>query len=248
MQYSVYLETAEEGLCLAHVPALPGCVVRANDREAALKALPDVVRAYHAWLRSQGEPAPLPEEPLEFEIAGESIGFGPFNPGDAAALFPPDLAAVTPEEMEWYFRLAEFSRADLLALVRDLPEDLLSWQPQPDAFSIRRVLRHIGNAEEWYVSRLVSPESLPAEWAHDEDLPILEFLTMERRTAVERLRRLTGQERSQVVRPEHWTNHPEEEWTARKALRRFLEHEREHTGQVREILASASIYGYGRAL
>jgi rubrerythrin len=30
----------------------------------------------------------------------------------------------------------------------------------------------------------------------------------------------------------------DESWTARKAFRRFLEHEREHLGQVEEILAA----------
>ncbi len=33
---------------------------------------------------------------------------------------------------------------------------------------------HIGNAEEWYVSRLVPAETLPAEWAHDDTMPIFD--------------------------------------------------------------------------
>ena len=61
---------------------------------------------------------------------------------------------------------------------------------------------------------------------------------MERRTAIARLRQLTEAERSQVVYPTAWTRHPDEPWTARKALRRFLEHELEHTAQVREVLAA----------
>jgi len=51
-------------------------------------------------------------------------------------------------------------------------------------------------------------------------------------------RQLTEEERSGIFYPTHWTQHPEEPWTARKVLRRFLEHEREHTAQVREILAA----------
>lgn len=118
---------------------------------------------------------------------------------------------------------------------RRAPDDA---QPAPHAFSLRRVLRHIGNAEEWYVSRLVGPETLPAEWEHDENLPLLQFLALERRTVVDRLRRLTDDELSRVVYPSQWTDHPEEPWTARKALRRLIEHEREHTAQVREILVA----------
>ncbi len=236
--YSVYLEIAEDGRCMVHVPGLPGCIVRASSRDEALRRLSDVICDYHAWLRRHGEPAPPDEEPVEIEAAGESTGFGPFDPGDAAALFPPDREPFTHEEMERHFRLMAHTRADLLALAHDLPDDVLDWQLDPQSFSIRRLLRHVGNAEEWYVSRLVLPETLPLEWGHDEDLPIFEFLEMERRMAVARLRQLNDEERSGVFYPTHWTQHPDEPWTARKALRRFLEHEREHTAQVREILAA----------
>ncbi len=236
--YPVYLEIADDGRCMAHVLGLPGCIVRAPSRDEALRRLPEAIRNYHAWLRRHGEPAPPEEEPIEIEIVGESSGFGPFDPGDAAALFPPDREPVTPEEMEHRFRLMAYTRADLLALVQALPDDLLDWQSDPQSFSIRRLLRHIGNAEEWYVSRLVPLDTLPPEWEHDEELPIFEFLEMERRTALARLRQLTEEERSGVFYPTHWTQHPEEPWTARKALRRFLEHEREHTAQARQILAA----------
>ena len=244
--YPVYLEIAPDDTCMAHVLDLPGCTVRAPSRDEALRRLPEAIRDYHAWLRRHGEPAPPAEESIEIQVAGESTGFGPFDPGDPAALFPPDREPISPGEMERYFRLMAHARADLLDLVRDpstgsgqaLPEEVLDWQPDPQSFSIRRLLRHIGNAEQWYVSRLVPPETLPPEWEHDEGLPIFEFLEMERRTAVERLRQLTAEERSGVFYPSHWTDHPEEPWTARKVLRRFLEHEREHTAQVREILSS----------
>lgn len=240
--YRVYVEVAGDGLCMAHVPDLPGCIVRAPTRDEALCQLPDAIRKHHAWLRRHGEPAPPDDAPSEIEVAGESSGCGPFAPGDAAALFPPDREPLTPEEMEDYIRLMGHARADLLALVRDLPDDVLDWQPDPESLTIRRLLRHVGNAEQWYVSRLVAPETLPPEWQHDEELPIFEFLEMERRTALARLRRLTAQERAGVFHPTRWTEHPEEPWTARKALRRFLEHEREHTGQVREILATWRVH------
>ncbi|MGC8787225.1 MAG: DinB family protein, partial [Anaerolineae bacterium] len=239
VKYAVYLEIAGEGrsIAMGHVPDLPGCTVRATTRAEVLQRLPDAIRAYHAWLRRHGEPAPLPDEPVECYVASESTGFGPFDPGDAAALFPTDLPPVTLEEMECYFRLMGYARADLLALVRDLPDEVLDWQPDAQSFPIRRLLRHIGNAEKWYVSRVVAQETLPPQWEHDEEMPLLEYLDMTRQTALARLRQLTEEERAQVVQPAYWTKHPEEPWTVRKALRRFLEHEREHTAQIRDILA-----------
>lgn len=236
--YAVYLELGPAGDCLAHVPSLPGCFVRAPTRDEALAALPDVIRAYHAWLRQHGEELSDPADPSTLDVAAISAGFGPFQHGDKAALFAPDRVPMHRAELEVYLRRAAYARADLLTLVRDLPGQVLDWQAGADSTSIRQILRHVGNVEQWYVSRLVDPATLPPEWEHDEDMPIFAFLEMERRTALERLRRLTDQELTAICYPTRWTGHPDEPWTARKALRRMLEHEREHTDHIREVLAS----------
>jgi uncharacterized damage-inducible protein DinB/predicted RNase H-like HicB family nuclease len=234
--YAAYVEISAEGTCLAHVLALPGCAIRAPTREEALRRLLEAIREYHAWLDRHGEKGPLLEESIHVEVAGESLGCGPFDPGDAAALFPPDQQPVSVDALDRYLRLMEYSRADLLALVRDLSDEVLDWQHAPGEMTIRRILRHVGNAEEWYVSRIVPLDTLPPEWDQDHALPLLEFLEMERRTVVKRLRKLGEVERSATSYPDAWTDHPDEPWTARKVLRRFLEHEREHTAQVRRIL------------
>lgn len=234
--YAVYVETDEAGRVMAHVPSLPGCIVRGDVLDRVSESVPAVIREYTAWLEGHGVAVPPENEPVEVETTECVEGVGPFNPGDVAALFPPDEASLTPEGVQRYLHLMAFSRADLLVLVSDLPDALLDWQADADSLSLRRLLRHVGNAEEWYVSRIVNPDTLPQEWKHDGDMPILEFLEMERRTAVERLRELTEAERTEVVRCARWTEHPEEPWTARKVLRRFLEHEREHTAQARQIL------------
>lgn len=235
-RHAVYLEVSADGRCMAHVLDLPGCFVRAQNRDAALSRAPAAIRECHAWLRRHGEPAPPDDEPIELHVAGEVAGIGPFEARSAAALFAPEREPIALDELEWCVRLMSHARLDLLALVHELPNDVLEWQPDPDSFSIRRLLRHVGNGEKWYVSRIAPEESLPAEWERDEELSIFEFLEMERRTAVERLRQLSDEERAGVFTPVGWTDHPEEPWTARKVLRRFLEHEREHTAQAREIL------------
>jgi len=234
--YDIYLELGTAGECMAHVPDLPGCIARANSQKAALAALPDVIRAYHVWLRQHGEDVPQPAEPITLHIVETNTGFVPFWRGSRAALFAPDRVPVSRDEMELYFRRAGYSRDDLLALVHGLSDEMLDWKANETTMSIHEILRHIGNAEEWYVSRLVNPETLPPEWGHDKNLPIFEFLDMERRTAFERLRLLTDRELADVFCPTYYTNHPEELWTARKALRRFLEHEREHIAHIREVL------------
>jgi uncharacterized damage-inducible protein DinB len=140
--------------------------------------------------------------------------------------------------MERYYRLMDYNRDDLLAMVGKPSEELLDWRPFPGAYNLRRVLRHVGNGDQWYVSRIVPVETLPPEWEDDEGMAPFAYLEMSRRTAIDRLRQLTPEERSGVFYPTAWTDHPDEPWTARKVLRRALEHEREHTGQAREVLAA----------
>ena len=72
--YEVYLELGEAGACMAQVPALPGCIVRAASRAVARAALPAAERAYQVWLREHGENAPDPPEPITFRVAATQEG------------------------------------------------------------------------------------------------------------------------------------------------------------------------------
>jgi predicted RNase H-like HicB family nuclease len=174
--YSIALEIAPEGRCYAHVLDLPGCMLRAPSQEETLRKLPETIREYYAWLRRHGETTPQEEASIEIEVVEVRTDGGPFDPGDTAALFEQDKQPLTPEVMEQHFRLAAYNRADLLELVRHLPEDLLDWQPTPNTFSIRRVLRHIGNGEEWYVSPALFPRrACPPNGSMTKSCPSLSF-------------------------------------------------------------------------
>ena len=237
-RYDVYLEGDDQGRWMAHLLDLPGCFVRADSREAALAALPAAIGDYHDWLRRHGEDVDDPAGSITLNVAEIGGRVGPFDPGDKAALFGPERRPLSREEMEYTLQLAGYNRADLLALVRPLSDEIRQWRAHPDAMSINRALRHIGNAEQWYVSRLVAPETLPPQWADDEHMPLFDFLEMTQRTVAERLRQLSDEELGQVVVPQHFAVQPNEPWTARKVLRRLLEHGREHTDHIGEILAA----------
>jgi predicted RNase H-like HicB family nuclease/uncharacterized damage-inducible protein DinB len=233
----VCLELGPDGEAMAHIPALPGCHARGLSADQAVAALRQAALDYHDLLRRHGEDEPDPDS-LDLEVVEIIPSPPPFQRGSVAALFEADRHSVRRDELEQvYLRRAGYTRLDLLALVRDLPDETLDWKTSDDAMSIREVLRHVGNAEEFYVSRIVAPETLPPEWEHDEDLPIFDFLDMERRTVFERFRALTDAELGGVFTPTHFTRNPGEPWTARKALRRLLEHEIEHTRHVHEVLA-----------
>lgn len=234
--WDVYLEVAERDRCMAHVSALPGCFVRDDDRAVTERRLPDAIRWYTGWLAGRGETVENWRNGDEIRIAGIAEGIGPFEHGDAAMLMPHEREQLTDADLEHAIRLAGYNREELLAAINRLDDISLDRKPAPDEMSIREILRHIGNVEQWYLSRIVEPESLPPEWQDDERLPIFEFLNMERRTVIKQFRSLSPTARCDVFYPSRWTDHPDEPWTARKALRRLLEHEREHLMQIQESL------------
>lgn len=237
--HDVYVEVGAHGECMAHVLDLPGCISRGHTQQAALDGVPAAISRYQGWLERHGEQLDGAEtESIIVRVVETIEGPVPSRHGDRAALFQPDRIRVQPEEVERYLRLSGYARADLLRAARGLPPAILRWKLDAEAMSIREILRHVGNSEQWYVSRVVSRDSLPAEWEHDHALPLHTFLRMERSTAHQRLRQMGDRERAEVVFPTAWTAHPDEPWTARKALRRTIEHELEHTEHIHEVLRS----------
>lgn len=243
-RYDVYLEVSESGTSMAHVLQLPGCAAGGASLDEAMVNVVTAIGEYYDWLDRHGDPASDGTSAITIELAEISQGVGPFQRGDKAALFGPDREPLSREELETCLRYAGYSRRELLDLTRHLPDDILDWRYDGDgphahdAMTIREILRHTGNAEEWFASRLVHPDRLPVQWQDDQHLPVFEFLEMERRTVTALLRELTDDEREAVMYPTWFTDHPDEPWTARKALRRLLEHEREHTRHVSEILVA----------
>jgi len=235
----VYVEVGADGECMAHVLDLPGCISRGHSQEEALDGVPAAITRYQGWLERHGERLESADiEPIPVRVVQTIEGAVPFRHGDRAALFLRDRIPVQPEDIERYLRLSGYARADLLRAARGLPPAIMRWKLDAGAMSIQEILRHVGNSEQWYVSRVVSKESLPPEWEHDHALPLRAFLRMERTTAQQRLRQMGNRERAEVVFPTAWTTHPDEPWSAYKALRRMVEHELEHTEHIHEVLRS----------
>jgi predicted RNase H-like HicB family nuclease len=243
-RYDVYLEVGDGGVSMAHVLQLPGCAAGGASLDEAMANVVTAIADYYDWLGRHGDPVSDGTSAITIDLVEVTRGLGPFQRGDKAALFGPDREPLSRDELETCLRYAGYSRDDLLTLTRRLPDVVLDWRPGLDgphaheAMTIREILRHTGNAEEWFASRLVHPDRLPVQWQDDDQLPVFEFLTMERRTVTALLRELTDAEREAVSYPTWFTDHPDEPWTARKALRRLLEHEREHARHIREILAA----------
>lgn len=60
MKYRVLIEEDEEGVFVAEVPSLPGCVTQGETRDEALSNAREAIAAYLESLESHGDPVPPP--------------------------------------------------------------------------------------------------------------------------------------------------------------------------------------------
>lgn len=60
MKYRILIEQDEDGVFVAEVPALPGCISQGNTRNEALDNIREAIRAYIESLQKHNEPVPLP--------------------------------------------------------------------------------------------------------------------------------------------------------------------------------------------
>jgi predicted RNase H-like HicB family nuclease len=67
MKYRVLVEQDEDGVFVAEVPSLPGCVSQGSTRAEALKNVREAIAGYLESLKAHGDPIPpaISEEIVE---------------------------------------------------------------------------------------------------------------------------------------------------------------------------------------
>ncbi len=70
MKYRVLIEQDEDGVYVAEVPSLPGCVSQEQTREEAVENVREAIAAYLESLEAHGDPIPPPitEEVVEVHV------------------------------------------------------------------------------------------------------------------------------------------------------------------------------------
>jgi predicted RNase H-like HicB family nuclease len=63
MRYRVLIQQDEDGVYVAEVPALPGCLSQGSTREEAVANVREAMAAYLESLEEHGEPVPPPANP-----------------------------------------------------------------------------------------------------------------------------------------------------------------------------------------
>jgi predicted RNase H-like HicB family nuclease/uncharacterized damage-inducible protein DinB len=223
-RYAVYLESGpQRKKTLAHMLDLLGCVLQRDTTDEAVAAAPDEIQAYLGYLRRHGEKVD-PNENIETNVAAHNTE-GLFS---GQALWPQDLKPLEPAALARYVRWLEWSRADLLVLVKGIDEKSLRAKP-PKGRSLGDVLLHVLGADKSYVYALVGPlkpMGEPTNAAERGDLDLRIALREARAVAIDRLKKLTPIERARVRKAGQST------YSAHRVIRRMLEHEWEHRREI----------------
>jgi len=240
--FEIYLDVAASGRVMAHLLEPPGLGVRFPSRGQMEERLPAELDAHLAWLRSHGEAVPAP--PAAFVVVEEIPIAGNFESGDDVGYYGPDAVPPTLAEVERYLRIGGHAHADLLSLVEPLDDTALDWVRDPRTRAIRKVVRHVVGSELWYMTRVIDdPDVLPmpeilqeADRRVDATEDMVERLQIIWPAFQQWARSLTATQCSRITTPTWFTRLTEERWTARKMLRRCIEHCREHARNVQQIL------------
>ncbi len=70
MRYRVLIEQDEDGVYVAEVPALPGCISQGRTRSEAVDNIKEAIAAYLESLQARNEPVPpsISEEVVEVNV------------------------------------------------------------------------------------------------------------------------------------------------------------------------------------
>ncbi|MFL5680025.1 MAG: hypothetical protein ACJ77B_05430 [Chloroflexota bacterium] len=221
MQFDLAIETGpRHRKTMVHVPSLPGPVTIGPTTEAAVDAAPAAIRQRLAFLRRHGDEIPN-AEPIEVAVTEEDttgawLGFG-------VAFFASDRLPISSRDVYRQLAWATWSRQELLDAALSLTVG--GRAESADGRHVADVLRHVAGAEAGYLGSLVAPVAgmnaarTAVERASDDLYPAMNRL---RTIVVDRLSSLTESERSDVV------DRGKELRSARRVMRRMLEHEWEH--------------------
>lgn len=234
MHAMIYLDGETGGRWMGHALAEVGCMWRAESQAEAEALASSAIREFYEWLRRHGEPGVEVPATLTIEVAAVTEIPNYNHSGAAVGTWETDYMPVTDTDIATAVRRLGYARRDLLELTAGLLPEVLDWAPPGEKRTIRRNLRHVRNCHGWYLTRVLGydrvAEILPEPWPEEDSFFCLSWV-MER--AVNALLDLPQELRSGV----YHAPQPAEPWTARKMLRRFVEHEREHVEVVRHTLA-----------
>ena len=215
----------------AFVQDCPGCWVFGRTKKRALHKVRIAVVEWFKWLNKHGGKIPHISNKLEIEVTEMlRVDYNPVKAGKPEPLFWSEVLPVKKDDIKRTIWLMDYSRKDLLNLVSHLTGKQLSFKPPNKLRTIRNCLKHIAYVEPWYITRLniELPENYPKD--------VFELLNYTREMVVNSLGNLPKEKMKGIFQPSKYKSPTCDLWTARKVLRRLVDHERLHTRYIKKVL------------
>jgi hypothetical protein len=233
MHFLIGLENGDENRSQAWSLEYPGCFAYGPDGRTALVNIAPALIQYADWVEAKsgqrwfdpGELEIFLDDTWQVYFIDESYDRVSPQSQPAYAVnawFQHDWKPLQERDIERGLALLAWGRQDLLEIIQELSPEVLEKRFPGEKTDINGILKHIGGAEWWYLSRLgleFPQEELPVDYPGR--------LEKSRSRLMEALPGLAGS--TQVIGIEG------EFWSPRKLLRRAVWHERDHTFHILKL-------------
>ena len=232
MHIRICLENNIEGRTLAWVLDYPGCFAYGLDEAEALIRLPRALLAYEVWIKDHTADPWVDFEDLDLRVVertdtfriGEDYRPAPEGQGyEINAWFIDDWRPLTETEIERGLMIFQWQREELLGGLTTLDPEILEKERPGQRWSIWGIVKHIANAELWYLSRLGLTELNYKQLAPDPQKRLAQTAALVDKIfpSFADIVNVTGIEG--------------EFWSYRKILRRTLWHQRDHIEHIKKL-------------
>ena len=227
-EYAVYVESGpKQRKTMVHVMDLLGCISNGPTTAEALEDTPAAIRKFLAFLKRHGDHVD-PAEEITIAIAAHVMEGSWIGQGDPVGGFPTDFVPLTRPELDIFRRRLGWLHEESLATLARVPADLMPVKPEVGR-DIYDIIRHTAASHGVYLRQIVGKvDGLTAAYKPIEqgtdDLPAAlskYWGIMDARLAVLSDDELIGK-----------FQHGQITWTARRGIRRMLEHEWEHLMEI----------------
>jgi len=239
-----------DGCYYAHATEFLGCFSKANSRSEAIDAILQDVKRYSKWLLSINNnnsykvmcndylaginELDIVEELKDFSNLSDSTG--------ASAVFKSDIEIIPEEMFEFYIMIISKLPEELLRIVFQLDIEDRNLELLPGKATINQELKDIYYTELFFVSRFGDEveqkflEIIKMTKDELESLTLFERVVKVRQGAIAILRLYYPKLTDKVFNSTEDSNFPDEQWTIKKVIRKFIEHERERINAIRELV------------
>jgi hypothetical protein len=231
MLISIGLELDNEGRALAWALDLPGCFAYGADGSEAVAGLAHELLIYEDWINRHAGPGGLVLGDLDLRVVDTWQVYtidDHYDRQEGAyavnAWFLHDWKPLSGRDIAHGLDLLRWSREDFLRLIGEIGEELMDRSHPGERWTIRGIVKHVANAEWWYLDRLGLAEGGCEQVPKD----VFDRLGLARECLNQTLLGLEGREI--VVGKEG------EFWSARKLLRRALWHEIDHYRHIQNLV------------